>query len=78
MSQHHSRAGKIVRGILYAVGAIGLLVIVWVGYYRYIPREVPKGQAPFLKLTKENVSELKESFNAADQETRVLVLLSPT
>ena len=55
-----------------AVAAIGALV------YFYGGSETPPGQAPLARLTPQNVSQVKTAFNAAKDDVRVLVLLSPT
>ena len=57
-----------------AIGAIILAVLV----YCYGGSQTPSGQPPLRSLTAENLSELKNEFNAAKNDTRVLLLLSPT
>jgi hypothetical protein len=54
------------------VGLIGALA------YLYGGSRVPSGQAPLQSLTTENLSGIQDSFNAADGNVRVLLLLSPT
>ena len=51
---------------------------VWVAYHIYAPRRVPAGQPPLVRLTPENLGELREAFNAAAGTTRVIAMLSPT
>lgn len=46
--------------------------------YYYSGGQVPRGQAPLQSLTAQNLIEIKNSFNAAKGEVRVLLLLSPT
>jgi hypothetical protein len=38
----------------------------------------PAGQPPLVKLTSQNLAEIRDSFNAAKDQVRVLTLLSPT
>jgi hypothetical protein len=57
-----------------ALGAILLAALV----YFYGGSRTPPGQPPLRSITAENVNELKNEFNAAKNETRVLLLLSPT
>jgi hypothetical protein len=78
MTQTTSRAGKVLRGLLYTVFALGLVALTVFSYLRYWPRETPAGQPALQTMTAEKLAALKESFNAASQETRVLALLSPT
>jgi len=44
----------------------------------YSGGQVPSGQAPLQSLTPQNLTEIKNSFNAAKNDVRVLLLLSPT
>lgn len=78
MTLSTSRAGKVWRGILFGVGALGLAALAVFAYLRYWPRETPEGQAPLQTMTQEKLLALKENFNAASEETRVVALLSPT
>ena len=47
-------------------------------FYFYGGSQTPSGQTPLQKLTPENVAEVKSAFNAAKNDARVLLLLSPT
>lgn len=60
--------------------AIVLLAVVLIGalLYLYGGHQAPPGQPRLQSLTDQNVAELKAEFNAAKDETRVLLLLSPT
>jgi hypothetical protein len=78
MTQTSSLAGKVVRGLLYAIFALGVVALAAFSYLRYWPRETPEGQPALQTMTLEKLLALKESFNAASQEARVLALLSPT
>lgn len=46
--------------------------------YFYGGSQVPAGQPPLLSLTPQNVTGFKTAFNAAKDDVRVLLLLSPT
>jgi hypothetical protein len=46
--------------------------------YFYGGHRVPPGQSPLERLTAENVTDVKNAFNAAKDDVRVLLLLSPT
>jgi hypothetical protein len=46
--------------------------------YFYGGSQVPPGQPQLQKLTAQNVAGIKNAFNAAKDNVRVLVLLSPT
>ncbi len=56
------------------------MVLVFAGllYYLYGGHQVPSGQAPLADLTAANIDDVKTSFNQAQTEVRLLVLLSPT
>jgi hypothetical protein len=59
---------------------IPAVAIVFAGalFYFYGGHQTPNGQPPLRKLTTQNVAELKNAFNAAKGDVRVLLLLSPT
>jgi hypothetical protein len=54
------------------------LVVAVVEYQLRRPRETPAGQPPLTALTRDNLEQLRERFNAFTEGPRVLVLLSPT
>ena len=58
-------------------GAISAVLVAALVYF-YGGSQTPAGQPPLRNLTAENLSELKNEFNAAKNEVRVLLLLSPT
>ena len=62
----------------YVVGAILLALLVAAALYLYGGGQTPSGQPPLRNLTAENVVGIKNEFNAAKDEVRVLLLLSPT
>ena len=61
--------------IFSAILAASLLAAL--GYF-YGGTRAPSGQPPLIILTAQNVAEVKNEFNAAKDEVRVLLLLSPT
>ena len=60
--------------ILVAVVAVASL---WL-YQNYAPRHTSPGQPQLLSLNADNFDEFVRSFNAASDQVRVLVMLSPT
>ena len=58
-------------------GAVGAIVVAALVYF-YGGSQTPSGQPPLQSLTAQNLNELKKDFNAAKNDTRVLLLLSPT
>jgi hypothetical protein len=58
--------------------AIAALLAIGVAFYVYGGHQAPIGQPPLASLTPETLSDIKNAFNAAKSEVRVLVLLSPT
>ena len=57
--------------------AIGAILVATLIYF-YGGSQTPPGQPPLQSLTAQNPSGLKKEFNAAKNDTRVLLLLSPT
>ena len=57
--------------------AILLAVLVALLYF-YRGSQAPPGQPPLQRLTAQNVADIKNAFNAAKDDVRVLALLSPT
>jgi hypothetical protein len=62
----------------HVVGAVLLALLVAAALYLYSGGQTPSGQAPLRNVTAGNVVEIKNEFNAAKDEVRVLLLLSPT
>jgi hypothetical protein len=62
------------------VGVAGLVVLIAaaVAWYRFAPGEVPVGQPPLVTIDWAALEGLKADFNRYSNETRVIVLLSPT
>ncbi|MDQ6706325.1 MAG: hypothetical protein M3Z85_10170 [Acidobacteriota bacterium] len=61
-----------------ALIAVAALAILGTLLYFYGGHQVPPGQPALSSLTPENVSEIKNAFNSAKSEIRLLLLLSPT
>jgi hypothetical protein len=62
----------------YVVGTVIGVVACIVLIYLYGGSQVPAGQPPLHRLTADSVSTIKNEFNSAKGEARVLLLLSPT
>jgi hypothetical protein len=62
----------------HVVGLVLVLSLVAVLFYFYGGSRVPAGQAPLRSLTTGTVAQIKNEFNAAKADVRVLLLLSPT
>lgn len=62
----------------YLAGAIATAILVALLIYSYGGGHTPQGQPPLQALTAQNISEIRNQFNAARDHVRVLVLLSPT
>ncbi len=58
-------------------GALGVIFLASL-YYFNRGGEAPQGQPPVRNLTAANVGDLEHEFNAAKDQVRVLLLLSPT
>ncbi len=61
-------------------GVAGLVVLVAaaLAWYRFAPGEAPPGQPSLVTIDATAVEELRAEFNRNANETRVIVLLSPT
>ena len=63
----------------YVFGAIlGVTLLGGALAYLHGDGRAPTGQAPLQSLTAQNISTIKNAFNAATDQARVLMLLSPT
>lgn len=60
---------------LWLVVAIALVAL---AFYLWGSSHTPPGQPPLVSLDQANVSQFQQDFNAANSETRVVLLLSPT
>ena len=63
-----------------AFGVAGLVVLIAaaVAWYRFAPGEAPVGQPPLVTIDAVALEGLRAEFNRHANETRVIVLLSPT
>jgi len=62
----------------YIVTAMLAALLVGALLYFHGGSQAPPGQPPLQSLTAQNVTEIENAFNAAKDDVRVLVLLSPT
>jgi hypothetical protein len=62
----------------YSLGALVAVLVLAALLYFYGGSQAPSGQHPLDSLTAQNVAAVKNQFNAAKHEVRVLLLLSPT
>ena len=62
----------------YILGAVLILLVVGALVYIYGGSETPAGQAPLERLTPKNLADFSDAFNAAQDDVRVVLLLSPT
>jgi hypothetical protein len=62
----------------YLVGGILTVAVIGALIYFYGGSQGPAGQAPLESLTAQNSANIKNRFNAAKDDVRVLLLLSPT
>jgi len=62
-----------------AIAAVGLLAAgLAIAWFQLAPRRVPDGQPPLARLDPSSLDAFRDTFNAHDDEVRLLVLLSPT
>jgi len=61
-------------------GVAGLVVLIAaaVAWYRFAPGEAPAGQPALVTIDAAALEGLREDFNRHANETRLIVLLSPT
>lgn len=62
----------------YILGAVVVTLLAASVLYLYGGGRTPAGQAPLQNLRAQNVAEIRNEFNAAKNDVRVLLLLSPT
>lgn len=62
------------------VGVAGIVVLLAaaVAWYRFAPGEAPGGQPPLVAIDAEALEGLRADFNRYANETRLILLLSPT
>ena len=78
MSQEKSQKTWSTRAGLYTLGALAAMAVAYYAYLRYRPQDTPASQPPLLHLTTENFQQLRQRFNAEQEKTRLIVMLSPT
>ena len=66
---------KLLIALLVVLAVIGAGAFAWV---RFATHDTPAGQPPLATLDAGSLAALKQDFNRAAGETRVIVLLSPT
>ena len=62
----------------YFIGVILVALLVVAVLYLYGGGQAPSGQPPLQNVTAQSAGEIRNEFNAAKDEPRVLLLLSPT
>ena len=58
-----------------AVALAGGAVLAWI---KLAPRRVPAGQAALARVEVDSLPAIRDAFNAAEGEVRILAMLSPT
>jgi hypothetical protein len=66
------------RRIRIILGVAVLLLLGVAGWYQFAGQRVPAGQVPMTALSAASLEPLKDEFNRASDQIRVLLLLSPT
>lgn len=61
-------------GLVVMVGAVALAAL----WYQFSGQYTAAGQPPLAELNQGSLDQLRADFNAAVDETRMIVLLSPT
>jgi bacteriorhodopsin len=64
-----------VKYAFWLVGIVAALLIVW---YLWLSKGTPQGQPALASVTQNNFDQFKHDFNGADDEARLVLLLSPT
>ena len=62
----------------YILGVVLAALLLAAIVYLYGGSQSPSGQPPLRNLTADNIAEIRNEFNAAKGEVRILLLLSPT
>lgn len=62
----------------FGVAGIIVLIAAAVAWNRFAPGEAPVGQPPLVAIDAEALQGLRADFNRYANETRLIVLLSPT
>lgn len=62
----------------YIFGALFVVLVAAAIFYFYGGGQAPAGQVPLRNINPQNVTEIRNEFNSAKDDVRVLLLLSPT
>ena len=62
----------------YILSAVLAAILISAVAYLYGGHQAPSGQPPLERLNAQNAFEVRNAFNAAKGDVRVLLLLSPT
>jgi hypothetical protein len=62
----------------FGVAGLVLLMAAAVAWYRLAPGEAPVGQPPLVTIDRAAIEDLRADFNRYANETRLILLLSPT
>lgn len=62
----------------YAIASLAAVIVLALLFYFYGGSQAPPGQPPLQNLNARNIAHLRNQFNAAKDDVRVLLLLSPT
>ncbi len=54
------------------------IVVLAAIFYLWGSSQTPPGQPPLVSLNEANLADFQQSFNAASDKTRIVLLLSPT
>ena len=61
-----------------ALRLVAAIVVLAVAFYLWGSSHTPLGQPPLMSLNDASVLDFQQSFNAANADTRIVLLLSPT
>jgi hypothetical protein len=62
----------------FVFGTVVGVVLVAALFYFYGGSHAPAGQPPLESVTAQNIDDIRNQFNSAEDSVRVLLLLSPT
>jgi hypothetical protein len=62
----------------FGVAGLVVLIVAALAWYRFAPGEAPPGQRPLVTIDAAALEGLRTEFNRNPNETRLIVLLSPT
>ncbi len=62
----------------YVFGAAVAVLLLAAFFYLYGGSQTPSGQPPLQGVTAQSVGNIRNAFNAASGEARIVLLLSPT